>query len=83
VGACWGVREGGERVSVAVLQPELYDAQGRGVIRVNGTLVYGMRIADTVWVPPDLAALRHEFSHIVAERATGRPVENGDGRCWL
>lgn len=53
------------------------------MIRVNGTLVYGMRIGNQVWVAPDLAALRHEFSHVVGERATGRLVENGDGKCWL
>lgn len=83
VTACWGVAESGRRVTVMVQKPEFLDARGVGVIRVNGTLCYGMRIADTVWVAPDLAALRHEFSHIVAERVTGRPVENGDGRCWL
>ena len=42
-----------------------------------------MRLGDKVWVAPDLAALRHELSHVVAERATGHPVDNNDGRCWL
>lgn len=80
---CWHARESGERLLVSIQQPELLDNQGRGVIRVGGQLVYGLRIADHVWVAPDLGALRHEFSHVVAERVTGRPVENYDGRCWL
>ncbi len=83
VESCWGVAMSGERQTVTVQQPELYDKAGQGVIRVNGQLVYGLRIGDKVWVASDLAALRHEFSHVVGERATGRPVENGGGRCWL
>jgi len=80
---CWGARVSGAKLTVTVQEPEFYDKMGQGVIRVNDTLVYGMRIADHVWVAPDLAALRHEFSHVVAERVNGHLVENGDGRCWL
>lgn len=80
---CWGAQESGERVTVTVQAPELYDREGRGVIRVNGTLVYGMRVGDRVWVAPDLGALRHEFSHLIGEAVTGRPVTDGAGRCWL
>lgn len=80
---CWGVTGDGDSQTVTVQQPELFDNLGQGVIRVNGTLVYGMRIGDRIWVAPDLAALRHEFSHVIGERATGRPIENGDSRCWL
>lgn len=80
---CWGVKVNGEKVTVTVQEPELYDKQGQGVIRVNGQLVYGMRIGNGIWVPPDLAALRHEFSHLIGERATGHLVDNGAGRCWV
>lgn len=83
VESCWGTAGGGEKQTVTVQQPELYDARGLGVIRVDGTLVYGMRIGDQVWVAPDLAALKHEFSHVVGERVTGKQVENGTGKCWL
>jgi hypothetical protein len=80
---CWGVTVSGEKLTVTIQQPELYDKAGKGVIRVNGTLVYGMRIGDRIWVAPDLAALRHEFSHVVGERATGNLAENSAGKCWL
>ena len=80
---CWGVQVSGEKLTVTVQQPELYDEAGKGVIRVNGTLVYGLRIDNKVWVATDLAALRHEFSHVVGERVTGRLIENGAGKCWL
>ena len=80
---CWGVTMDGGKQTVTIQQPELYDKSGRGVIRVQGQLVYGMRIGDKVWVAPDLAALRHEFSHVVGETATGHPVENNAGQCWL
>ena len=80
---CWGVAQGGEQVSVTVQEPERYDSLGQGVIRVDGNLVYGLRVGNQVWVATDLAALRHEFSHVIGERATGRPVSDGDGRCWL
>ena len=83
VEACWKVQESGERVSVTIQEPEFYDKQGLGVIRVNGQLVYGLRLENQIWVAADLAALRHEFSHVIGERATGASVENGDGRCWL
>ena len=80
---CWGTTGSGDKQTVTILEPELYDKAGLGVIRVNGTLVYGMRIGNQVWVAPDLAALRHEFSHVVGERVTGKLVENGAGKCWL
>ena len=80
---CWGAQVSGEKQTVTIQQPELYDKTGLGVIRVNGTLVYGMRIGNQVWVAPDLAALRHEFSHVVGELVTGKMVENGAGKCWL
>jgi hypothetical protein len=80
---CWGVMVSGGKQTVTIQQPERYDKAGLGVIRVNGELVYGMRIGDKIWVAPDLAALRHEFSHVVGERATGHLVENGEGKCWL
>ena len=80
---CWGAAVSSEKQTVTIQQPELYDKAGLGVIRVNGTLVYGMRIGNQVWVAPDLAALRHEFSHVVGERVTGHLVDNGDGKCWL
>ena len=80
---CWGVMVSGEKQTVTIQQPELYDKAGKGVIRVNGTLVYGLRIGNQVWVAPDLAALRHEFSHVVGERVTGNLAENGNGKCWL
>ncbi len=83
VETCWNVEESAENVSVTVQEPELYDSQGQGVIRVNDQLVYGMRIGNGIWVATDLAALRHEFSHLIGELATGKSVENGDGRCWL
>jgi len=83
VEGCWGVQTNSSKVSVTVQAPELRDKQGVGVIRVNGQLVYGMRLGNQVWVAQDLAALRHEFSHVIGERATGRPIDNGDGRCWL
>ncbi len=83
VESCWGTAGSGDKQTVTILQPELYDKSGLGVIRVNGTLVYGMRIGDKVWVAPDMAALRHEFSHVVGERVTGHLVENGAGKCWL
>lgn len=83
VESCWGARVNRERQTVTIQQPELFDSAGQGVIRVNGQLVYGMRIGNQVWVATDLAALRHEFSHVVGEQATGRPVENGAGKCWL
>lgn len=80
---CWGVQVSGDRVSVTVQAPELLDKQGQGVIRVNGELVYGMRVGNQVWVATDLAALRHEFSHVLGEQATGHRVADGEGRCWL
>ena len=80
---CWGVAVSAERQTVTIQQPELYDKGGRGVIRFNGELVYGMRIGNKVWVAPDLAALRHEFSHVIGERATGHLVDNNSGKCWL
>ena len=83
VESCWGSAASGEKQTVTIQQPELYDAKGLGVIRVNGTLVYGMRIGNQVWVAPDLAALKHEFSHVIGERTTGQLVENGAGKCWL
>lgn len=83
VESCWGVTIDGEKLTVTVTQPELYDSAGQGVIRINGTLVYGMRAGNTVWVAPDLAALRHELSHVVGESATGTLIENGNGKCWL
>ena len=83
VETCWGSAGSGEKQTVTIQQPELYDAQGLGVIRVNGALAYGMRVGNQVWVAPDLAALRHEFSHVVGERVTGKRVENGGGKCWL
>lgn len=80
---CWNVEESGERVSVTLQEPELYDKQGLGVIRVNGQLVYGLRAGNQVWVATDMAALRHEFSHVIGERATGSLVADGSGKCWL
>lgn len=80
---CWGVTDRLDKPTVTIQQPELYDKMGQGVIRVSGQLVYGMRIANSVWVAPDLAALRHEFSHVVGEYATGHAVENAAGKCWL
>jgi hypothetical protein len=83
VTGCWGVAVDGGGVKVSVKTPELTDAAGRGVIRYDGKLVYGARVGNHVYVASDLAALRHEFSHLVGEKATGGPADNGAGRCWL
>lgn len=83
VESCWNGNDSGVKPTVTIVEPELYDQSGQGVIRVNGTLVYGMRSGDRVWVAPDLAALRHEFSHIVGQRVTGQAVDNNSGQCWL
>lgn len=80
---CWATQVGGDKVSVTIAATELRDKMGQDVIRVNGQLVYGMRLGNQVWVASDLAALRHEFSHLIGERATGHQVNDGEGRCWL
>lgn len=83
VNNCWGINMNGSNIVVTVMTPEFYDKSGLGVIRYSGELYYGVRVGNKVYVAPDMAALRHEFSHIVGEKTTGHLVDNGASKCWL
>jgi hypothetical protein len=83
VNGCWQTNVGGTGVRVIVMAPEITDKNGLGVIRYQGNLVYGARDGYSIYVATDLAALKHEFSHLVGEVATGGLVDNGQGKCWL
>lgn len=83
VNRCWQSTIPGTGVRVTAMTPEITDKNGQGVIRFQGNLVYGARDGYAIYVATDLAALRHEFSHLVGEAATGGLVENGNGKCWI
>jgi hypothetical protein len=83
VNRCWQATVPGTGVRVTAMQPEITDKNGKGVIRFQGALVYGARDGYSIYVATDLAALRHEFSHLVGELATGSSVDNGNGKCWI
>jgi hypothetical protein len=83
VTSCWAAAVDPRGVRVEVREPETRDRAGDEVIRFDGRLCYGARQGNVVYVATDLRALRHEFSHLVGEAATGGPVENAGGRCWL
>jgi hypothetical protein len=81
---CWKAQLDPQGVRVIIRKPVLHDKQGQGVFRwVDKKLYYGLRQGNTVWVCPDLAALKHEFSHMIGEEKTGHLVDNGSGKCYL
>ncbi len=83
VNLCWGIALDPKDITVIIMQPDLTDSTGNGVFKYSGSYYYGMRSGNTVRVCPDLAALRHEFSHIAGQAATGHAMANDSGQCWL
>lgn len=83
VNSCWRARVDASLVRVRVVPASYRDRNGVGIFEYAGQYVYGLRVGNEVTVTPDLAALKHEFSHLVGEDKTGRPVGHDAGRCWL
>ena len=83
VNECWGTSLDGHNVTVEIMSPAFTDSAGTQVFKYGSDYYYGLRNGNRVKVCPDLAALRHEFSHLVGQAATGSLVANGAGQCWL
>ncbi len=83
VNSCWGSSVNGDAVTVIVMTPSHTDDAGLQVFEYHGQYYYGMRTGDKIYVCPDLAALKHEFSHLVGEKTVGHQIDNGYGQCWL
>ncbi len=81
--ACWGSNYDGAGISVQIMPQALKDSGGLQVFQYEGSYYYGLRQGDNVKVCNDLAALKHEFSHVIGERVTGQRVANDSGKCWL
>ncbi len=80
---CWGSNYEGAGISVQIMPQALKDSGGLQVFQYEGGYYYGLRQGDNVKVCNDLAALKHEFSHVIGERVTGQLVANNSGKCWL
>ncbi len=83
VNKCWDTSLDGHDVTVEIMEPAFTDNRGTQVFEFESNYYYGLRMGNNIMVCADLAALKHEFSHLVGQSATGIPVQNGMGKCWL
>ena len=82
--ACWGAPADTKKPYV-IVRDDCRSKWGSQDFYLKGyeDWVFGYQHYPCVEVCPDLAALRHEFSHHVTVVAFGRNGLNGDGVCWL
>lgn len=83
VNECWGTSLDPSDVTVIIMAPDLFDEKGLGVFKLDRDFYYGVRSGNTIRVCPDLAALKHEFSHLVGEHVLYSQVPHGYGSCWM
>jgi hypothetical protein len=83
VAECWGWSGGARGTVVSISDPVGVNSHGNEYFMYGGNMYMGYQVGLVVFVPPDLAALRHELSHRVCQLQRNPDCENGAGKCWL
>jgi hypothetical protein len=81
---CWGYA-GKADAWVTVVPCQTDSAGAEYFCGSHGDCYSGLQTGNQVTICPDLAALRHEFSHRVCQMLYGAAAvcKNYSGRCWL